>query len=362
MCTASVSRCVFCHHSVFSHVTFLCVFISNLCYLKSSCSFLSIQASALAQECSHFLAKVEQRCYSASTLSTLQMYEERLGGEFSTLHFQAVKAKACAVGAGAMGVMKVWNAARLRCQQVRQHLNEVQKKKKALDKKQIQKTAAAKLQPEDGGVEKKDRGSEVGKGEFSVTQQEVRLSESEGENTTAACFHQYMKPDLKEKVESTAQNLPHTSGQNPFFPQNNNCHPESKWRPREHHSEADLRSADSVEGGDNFPSHQTLGRSLSERSDVGFQLTSAYGFLPLNVRDKHCPSRTQPLEVTLQPVKNLPVSHIESFRLGTQNCVSKSDSNEKECEGHAASTEGPHYLRISDTVLFPAEDIGSTVL
>lgn len=347
---------------MFSHVTFLCVFISNLCELKSLCSFLSIQASALAKECSRFLAKVEQRCYSASTLSAFQMYGERLGGEFSTLHFQAVKAKACAVGAGAMGVMKVWNAAWLQCQQVRQHLNEVQKKKKAFDKKQIQKAAAAKLQHEDGGVEKKDRRSEVGKGEFSVTQQEVRLSESEGERTTAACFHQNMKPDLKEKLQSMAQNLLHNSGQNVFFPQNKNCHPECKWRPREHHSEADLRSVDLVEGGDNFASHQTLGRSLSEGSHAGFQLTSAYGFLPLNVRNKHCPSRVQPLEVTLQPVKNLPVSHIESFRLGTQNRVSKSDSNEKECEGHAASTDGPHYLRFSDTVLFPAEDVGSTVL
>uniref|UniRef100_A0A3Q3WBR8 DH domain-containing protein n=1 Tax=Mola mola TaxID=94237 RepID=A0A3Q3WBR8_MOLML len=37
------------------------------------------------------------------------MYEERLCGEFSTVHFQAVKAKACAVGSGASGVVFLIN-------------------------------------------------------------------------------------------------------------------------------------------------------------------------------------------------------------------------------------------------------------
>ncbi|KAG7229718.1 hypothetical protein INR49_012514 [Caranx melampygus] len=109
-----------------------------------------------------FCHKVEQGCYSAQTLSTLQMYEERLGGEFSTPHFQALKVKACAVGSGVSGVMKVWNATWVQCQEVRQRLEEMQKKK-AVDKNQIQQATAAKSQGEGGGMKKKERGSEVGR-------------------------------------------------------------------------------------------------------------------------------------------------------------------------------------------------------
>ncbi|KAJ4926698.1 hypothetical protein JOQ06_014446, partial [Pogonophryne albipinna] len=70
------------------------------------------QASALAKECSHFLE-------------------------------QAVKAKACAVGSGASGLMKVWNAALVQCQELRQRLEERQKKENGIDKNQIQQTTAA---------------------------------------------------------------------------------------------------------------------------------------------------------------------------------------------------------------------------
>ncbi|XP_060926172.1 quattro [Limanda limanda] len=96
-----------------------------------------------------FCFQVEQGCYSAQTLSTRQMYERRLGGEFSTLHFQALKAKACAVGSG---VLKVWNASCVQCQEVRKRLEEMQKKKGA-DKKQTQQTTAAASQMEPGGTE-----------------------------------------------------------------------------------------------------------------------------------------------------------------------------------------------------------------
>lgn len=333
---------------------------------------MSLQASALAKECSRFLEKVEPRCYSASTLSTLQMYEERLGGEFSTLHFQAVKAKACAMGSGVSGVMRLWNAAWVQCQELRQHLEEMQKQKKCIDKNQFQQSTAANPQGKDGGVEKKEKRSGLREGEFSLTQQltsqkeEVKVSETEGESTTAACFTHYLKPDLKgsEKRESRVQNLPHAPVKNEkmTFPQNGSCQPESKWRPREHHSEADLRSADSFEGGDDFPVRQALARSLSEGSHVSCHLTSTYGFSPLNVRNKHCQSVTQPLKLNLQPVQNLHISHDESLRCGNLSCASKSDSNEEEGEGCTASTQGPQDLRTPETLLTPTENNGSNVL
>lgn len=260
----------------------------------------------------------------------------------------------------------MWNAAWVQCQEVRQRLEEMQKKK-GVDKNQIQQTTAANPQGEDGGLEKKEK---WGEDECSLPQQPTsqkdiaNISENKVESTTAACFNHHLKPDLK--VESQVQKLPEVpvkSEQNtPVFLQNGNCHPEIKQRPKEHHSEVDLRSADSIEGGDDFPLHQPLGRSLSEGSCVSSRLTSISSFSPLNVRHKHCQSGTQPLEQNLHPVQNLPISHNESLRSGKLSCESKSDSNEEESERCTASTQGPKDLRTPETLLTPTENNGSNVL
>ncbi|XP_034725087.1 pleckstrin homology domain-containing family G member 4B-like [Etheostoma cragini] len=330
------------------------------------------QASALAKECNHSLEQVEQGCYSAQVLSTLQMYEERLGGEFSTLHFQALKAKACAVGSGALWVMRVWNVAWVQCQEVRQRLQE--NKEKGIDKNHIQQTTAANPQGDDGGMEKEEERNEEGDNECFVTQQPTcqkelaSISESEGESTTAACFNPLYKPDLKasEKGGSQVQKLPEAAATNEkmtqFFPQNIDCHPETKGSQREHHSESDLRISESVEGDNDFPSHQLLGRSLSEGSCVSSHLKRISGFSPLNVRHKHCQSKTQPLEKHLQPIQNLPISHNESLRSGNLSCESKRNSNEEEVGGCTLPTQSPKDSRTSETLLMPTENNGSNVL
>ncbi|KAK5872789.1 hypothetical protein PBY51_013454 [Eleginops maclovinus] len=328
------------------------------------------QASALAKECSHFLEQVEPGCYSAPTLRTLQMYVERLGGEFSTLHFQAVKVKACAVGSRASGLMKVWNAALVQCQEVRQCLEDQQKKENGVNKNQIQQTTAANPQWEYGGVEKEEKRSEVGEDECSLKQQPTFQKEvvnnlkSERESTTAVCLNQHLKPDLKdcEEGESQAQKLHgeevHIENNSPVFQQNGQCPPETKQKQRAHHSEADLRSTDSINEGDDFPLHQPLGRSLSEGSCASSHLTSIFGFSPLNVRHKHC----QPLEQNLQTVQNLPVSHNESLRSGNLSCNSKTDSNEEEGGGCSVSTQSPKDLKTPETLLTATENNGSNVL
>lgn len=325
---------------------------------------LSLQASAQAKECSHFLEKVEPGCYSAQNLSTLQMYEERLGGEFSTPHFQALKAKACAVGLGASGVMRVWNAALVECREVRQRLQ----KKKGVDKNQIQQTTAANPQGEDGEMEKREKISEIGGGECLLNQQltsqkeVVKIPESEGE--TKDCLKSDMKDSDKEEFQ--ANKLPEAPVKNekmtPVVKQNGDCHPETKLRPRGHHSEADLRSTDSVEGGRDVPSHQPLGRSLSEGSRASPYLTSTSGFSPLNGRHKHCQSWTQPLEQNPKPVQNLPSSHNESIQSGNLSCKSKSNVTEDESEGCTASTQSPEDRRTPETLLMAAEHNCSNVL
>ncbi|XP_036958147.1 quattro isoform X2 [Acanthopagrus latus] len=334
--------------------------LDTLVYVHRFCE----QASAQAKECSHFLEKVEPGCYSAQNLSTLQMYEERLGGEFSTPHFQALKAKACAVGLGASGVMRVWNAALVECREVRQRLQ----KKKGVDKNQIQQTTAANPQGEDGEMEKREKISEIGGGECLLNQQltsqkeVVKIPESEGE--TKDCLKSDMKDSDKEEFQ--ANKLPEAPVKNekmtPVVKQNGDCHPETKLRPRGHHSEADLRSTDSVEGGRDVPSHQPLGRSLSEGSRASPYLTSTSGFSPLNGRHKHCQSWTQPLEQNPKPVQNLPSSHNESIQSGNLSCKSKSNVTEDESEGCTASTQSPEDRRTPETLLMAAEHNCSNVL
>lgn len=272
------------------------------------------------------------------------------------------------MGSGASGVMRLWNAAWVRCQELRQHLEEMQKKNKGIDKNQLQQSTASNGQGRDGGKEKMEKESEGSVDETSLTPQltsqikEVKALGTE-ESTAATCLNHFSEPALKgsEKGESRVQNLMHASVKDKemTLTQNSNSQQDGKWRPREHHSEADLRCT--MEGGD-FPVHQALGRSLSEGAHVSCHLTSAYGFSPLNVRNKHCHSGTQPLELNLQPVQNLPVSQNTSLPSGNLSCASKSDSIEEEGEGCTASTQGPQDLKTPETLLTPTESNGSNVL
>lgn len=299
------------------------------------------------------------------------MYDERLAGEFSTPHFQALKAKACAVESGASGVMGVWNVAWVQCQEVKQCLEEMhKKKKKGVDKNQIQHTTTASPQGEDGGMEKREKRSEVGEDECSLTQptspkETDDASESARERTTAVSFNHLLKPDLKEQLQ--VQKSPEALVENeeipPVFPQKSHCNPDTKRRPREHHSEADLRTTDSIKVVDDFPLHKALGRSLSEGSCVSSHLTSLIsGFSPLNVRHKHCQSRTQPLEQNLQPIQNVRISHNDSLHPGNLSCESKPVSNEEKGEGCTVSTQSPEDLSTPETLLTAIENTGSNVL
>ncbi|XP_030586304.1 quattro [Archocentrus centrarchus] len=314
------------------------------------------KASALVKDCSHFLEQVEQGRYSAQSLNTLQMYEERLGGEFSIPHFQAVKAKACTVGSGASGAMRVWNAAWVQSQEVRQRLKEMQKKKKNIDKNQIQQTTAANPPGDYGKMEKEEKRSVIAEAEQSLAPQ---LS------TSAAYLNHRDFKESKDK-DSKALQLPERPdkiGENILdFPQVSNCHQESKLRPREHHSETDLRNVSSTKGGEELPLHQPLSRSLSEGSHVSPHLTSSPGFSPLSVSHKHCHSKTQSLEQYQQPIQNVPFSH--NKRLWPGNLIRKSerDRNEGKGEGYIDSTRSPEDVRTPETLLTPTEINGSNVL
>uniref|UniRef100_A0A8D3E4N2 Quattro n=1 Tax=Scophthalmus maximus TaxID=52904 RepID=A0A8D3E4N2_SCOMX len=326
------------------------------------------QASALAKECSHFLEQVEPGCYSAQTLNTLQMYEKRLGGEFSTVHFQALKVKACGVGSGASGVIEVWNATWVQCQEVRQRLEETQKKT-GVDKHQIQQTTAANSQMENGGTEKEGEDERPLTKQPTSPKEDVKISENARESTNSACLSHHLKPDMKgdERGEPRAQRSPDATVDNEKMsplnvPQNIDHHPETRRRPREHHSEADLRITECTEVCDDFPLHKGLGRSLSEGSYVSAHLTSISGFSPLDVRHKHCQSRLQPLEKNLQPFQNLPISHDGSLQSGNLSCKSLRDSNEVDRGGCTVSTHSPKELRTPETLLTPTENNGSSVL
>uniref|UniRef100_A0A8C8DZI6 protein-glutamine gamma-glutamyltransferase n=1 Tax=Oryzias sinensis TaxID=183150 RepID=A0A8C8DZI6_9TELE len=158
-----------------------------------------ITAAAAAKECGQFVEQIEEGCWTAQTLSTLQLYKERLGSEFSDSNFQALRAKACSVGPGASGMMKTWNAARVRCQEVKQRLEEVQRKKRGKDKNQIPQTAA--VNPPGKENEIKGRRSELEEAEGSSILQPI--FQTEGAYTTGSTAVPHPKHDFKTELKET---------------------------------------------------------------------------------------------------------------------------------------------------------------
>lgn len=328
MCTASASRCVL--------VFLIPPVASSWKRLKNDkkkqqhlCIYVLPQASTLAKECSLFLETVETGGFSASTLGTLETYAERLGCDFSALNFQAVKVKACALGSQSTAAMRVWNEAWLQCQEVRQHLEKVQKKGKSADKIQSRRSSEASPQK----VEEAGDGSEQADGEslptFQLTSRKEQVKQPETEDTDAVNVTNCATPDLKgaEKEDSSVQDAlvaPKGAGKTML---EDGCHhfgfARSRGRLREHRSNEDLSWADSAEGNADFP-RQPLGRSLSEGSHGNFPLTL------LNVRNKHC---------ELPPEVNLPADGSHS------------------CKSHCAKEEEGQNDSIASHQLLPGSPI-----
>uniref|UniRef100_A0A1A7X9W0 Quattro n=1 Tax=Iconisemion striatum TaxID=60296 RepID=A0A1A7X9W0_9TELE len=326
------------------------------------------QASAFAKDCGSFLEQVEDECLSAQTLTTIQMYKEKLDGEFSTQRFQALKAKARAMGSGASGMMRMWNGAWNQSQEVKQRLEEMQKKKKSVDKKQIQPTTAANPLGKHSGMEREEERNELGEAECSLIVQSVSPKETDNtaenskEHISGACSELNFETTVKDsekkasKVHPSPETKPINDTRTLIIPQGDDCCPESKHGPREHHGEADVSS--SVKDEEGFPSHQHLGRSLSDGSCV----RRLSGGSPLSTSHKHCHSKKHSLDQNLPPTQSLHMYRNESLWPGNQNCESKQDGNEVEGEGCAASTQRPEELRSSETLLTPTEHNGSNVL
>uniref|UniRef100_A0A4W5MQ66 Si:dkey-65j6.2 n=1 Tax=Hucho hucho TaxID=62062 RepID=A0A4W5MQ66_9TELE len=94
---------------------------SELETMVSVCNFCE-QATDLAKDCRQYLGQEQVgRHPETDDVSTLQMYQESFV-QFSPDRFQEVKAQACALK-GSRG-MRVWNVAWLKCQEVRQQLEE----------------------------------------------------------------------------------------------------------------------------------------------------------------------------------------------------------------------------------------------
>ncbi|XP_061689279.1 quattro [Syngnathoides biaculeatus] len=305
------------------------------------------QASALAKECSHFLDQVESGCYlPQTTLSTLQMYEDRLGDEFSTRHFQALKSKACSLRSGSSSAMSMWNVAWAHCQEVKQHLEKMQKKMVCRDKKQNQQTTAERTRGEAGEMEIKPDMREV---EWSLTLQPTYqnyvVHMPENEHTTAASSPLKRNGEIEPEA---LELLPLRNGETP-------THPDIKWKSRGHHSEVDLSRTALVQGDANVPRYQVLGRSMSEGSCITTHVPFAIGGSPFNVRQPLCQRNKQLLEQNLDPLQNLSAPHIErlSFksRDGNEECPTKE---------HTASTQISEDIK--ETLIISKENNGSNIL
>lgn len=291
-----------------------------------------------------------------------------MGDEFSAPLFHDVKSKACAVRSGVSGVMRVWNAAWVQCQEVRRRLEEMQRKKEAcVDKRQTEKATAGNSHGEAGGLEKPEIGADVREAEHPLTPQQITCKEVDDvthgthESAYAACLHHNLSSILKEKEALQSPTAPVESKIIPLFEVNDDRHPQSKWRPREHHSEADLRS-DSAERDSDFPWHRPFGRSLSEGSCVSSRSTFTLGFSPLNAQHKHCQINTQPLELNEQLVRDLPSSHQELLHPRHFSYKSPRDSSEEKCPTKGCTVSTNQDVTTPETSVIPAENNGSNVV
>uniref|UniRef100_A0A3Q2SZR5 Quattro n=1 Tax=Fundulus heteroclitus TaxID=8078 RepID=A0A3Q2SZR5_FUNHE len=313
------------------------------------------QATAWAKEGSKLLEQVEEGCCSAQTLNMLQMHKERLAGEFSTTQFQALRAKASAMGAEASGMLRVWNAAWVQSQEVKRRLEELQKKFKGVDKNQAQANTAANPLREHGEMEREGKRGELGEAQSSQVPQThaeaVSGAECGRQNTSAVCFKHNFESDSRIKKE-----LPETKSESsPLSPQTDGFNTEGKCQPKEHHSVVDLSGAGAPKK--DFPSHQTLGRSLSEGS---YEMIIS-GFLPLS--HKHCHSRKHSLDQNLQPTQKLDVPHHdEGSRPVNLSCESKRSCDQGEGKDDTTSTLSPQDSRSSETLLTPTENNDSNIL
>lgn len=193
--------------------------------------------------------------------------------------------KACALGSKSSAAMREWNAAWLQCQEVRQQLEEMQKKGRSSDKIQSQQSSAVSLQEE--GQTEAD-GSKQGDGEslptFQLTSGEEQIKQPETEEAGAINGANCVTPEVKgvEKEDLSVQDAPIGAEKTVLEEQGHHCGlARSRGRVREHRSDEDLSRADLAEGNADCP-RQPLGRSLSEGSHGNVPLT------PLNVRNKHC--------------------------------------------------------------------------
>ncbi|KAM4741771.1 quattro isoform 2-T2 [Anableps anableps] len=318
------------------------------------------QASTWAKECSELLEQVEEGCCSTQTLNILQMQKERLAGEFSTPHFQSLRAKASAMGAEASGMLRAWNAAWVQSQQVKQRLAEMQKNYKGIDKNQAQQTTAANPLEKHEENEREGKRNEMGEVQRSQIPRQsfhvgvINTAKCQGKNSSAACLKHNFESELsikKELFETQSKNSKNT----PVLSQTGDFFTGSNCKPKEHHSIADLSGTGSAKNRD-FPLHQTLGRSLSEGS---YEMTIS-GFLPLS--HKHCHSRKHSLDQNLQPTQKLHIVHQDGLQPENLSCESKRDSNQGEGKESTISTPSPEDSKTLETLLTPTESYDNNIL
>ncbi|XP_014836635.1 PREDICTED: pleckstrin homology domain-containing family G member 4B-like isoform X2 [Poecilia mexicana] len=308
------------------------------------------QATDWAKECRSLLDQVEEGCCSSQTLNTLQMQRERLAGEFSAPHFQALRAKASVMGAEASGMLRAWNAAWIQSQEVKQRLEEMQEKHKGAEKNPTQQTTAANPLGEQEEEEREGKRNEPGEARSTTIPQQsshvdvVSTLKCQAEAVSAAFSKHNCESDLsieKELLEAQRKNSENTSA----LSQTGDFHTASQCKSKEHHNIADLSGAERKD----FPAHQTLGRSLSE----GSYETSVSGFLPLS--HKHCHGRKHSLDQNLQPTQKLQTLHQEGVQPDNLSCESKRDGKQGEGKDGTIPTRSPEDLRTSETLLTPAE-------
>ncbi|XP_015220175.2 pleckstrin homology domain-containing family G member 4B isoform X1 [Lepisosteus oculatus] len=317
------------------------------------------KATELAKGCRQYLEQAGPgSCVAKEHLSTLEKYKEKFT-TFSAAQFQEVKAQACTLK-GSRG-MRVWNVAWLKCQEVRQQLEERLQESEKAQRPAVVVSGPRRLVPEETAFLLPSPSEGPARGNHTPARTTAELPGSRdyqakgNDFATVMCFNLNFKPDSKsckglkaapaskteasvpqsvEDKEENSQEFLSTQEKSPDFPRGDSSSHEQLSRQQ-----------------------QALGRSLSEGSGV----CSSPSEPLVSPTARSC---GQPSRKILQAAWEFQMSRHGSFCSEESYCLSSQDSDNLGT-GLEAPASGPGGHRAQGGTPVPtanSEENGSNVL
>uniref|UniRef100_W5LZ15 Si:dkey-65j6.2 n=1 Tax=Lepisosteus oculatus TaxID=7918 RepID=W5LZ15_LEPOC len=317
------------------------------------------KATELAKGCRQYLEQAGPgSCVAKEHLSTLEKYKEKFT-TFSAAQFQEVKAQACTLK-GSRG-MRVWNVAWLKCQEVRQQLEERLQESEKAQRPAVVVSGPRRLVAEETAFLLPSPSEGPARGNHTPARTTAELPGSRdyqakgNDFATVMCFNLNFKPDSKSCKGLKAAPASKTEASVPQFVEDKEENSQEFLSTQE--KSPDFPRGDSSSHEQLSRQQQALGRSLSEGSGV----CSSPSEPLVSPTARSC---SQPSRKILQAAWEFQMSRHGSFCSEESYCLSSQDSDNLGT-GLEAPASGPGGHRAQGGTPVPtanSEENGSNVL